>query len=184
MLTLKETAEISTTYNTILSCNCQSLNHNKHSKLKTLVDDIKFPLAVVLQEVWHPKIATSIPNYQKPIQNLRGKGRGGGLSTYVRTDIVFTEHLGINELETIDVEKLAVIIENPKKFILINLYRPPKSNQNNSIREIETIIETATHSMLPFVILGDINFDLLTNNHISNKYTDMLQTYNLSLIHI
>jgi hypothetical protein len=177
MLNLEQAKQITSNFHSILSCNCQSFNQS-HFKIKYLIDKLKFPQICLLQEVWQPKICTKIPNYQTPIQSLRNTNRGGGLSIYIRDDIDYHEHNEINTIVTNNIEKLAVVIKNKKQFILINIYRPPNTHFNESLKEIGKIIDLATKSGLPFCLVGDFNIDLTSGNYTTNRYTDLIQTFN------
>ena len=124
MLNLLEAKQITSNFHTILSCNIQSFTQN-HEKIKDLINNLNLPLAIALQEVWHPKISAMIPNYQNPVLALRNKNRGGGVSVHIRDDINFEEYKEINSIKTNNLEKVAVLIKNTKHFILVNIYRPP-----------------------------------------------------------
>ena len=129
MLNLHEAKQITSKFHSIISANIQSFNQN-HEKIKDLVIQLNFPQIIALQEVWHPKLNTVIPNYQSPVQALRSKNRGGGLLVYARDDINFEEYQDIISLHTKSIEKTAILVKNTKRFILVNLYRPPNSNFN------------------------------------------------------
>ena len=177
MLNIEQATEINRNHNSILSCNIQSFNQ-AHTKIKTLINELKFPQVVLLQEIWHPKINTHIPNYQTPLQATRILTRGGGLSIYIRDDLDYDEFKEINDLKTNEIEKLAVRINNKKQFILVNIYRPPNSNIKEGLKEISKIMEIASKTGIPFSLIGDFNIDLAHDNHVSKKYTDLLQTFN------
>ena len=76
MINTDHAKAISINYNTIFSCNVQSYNKN-HDRIKNLVNQLKSPLIVALQEMWHPKINPQIANYHKPIVSLRKKKKVG-----------------------------------------------------------------------------------------------------------
>ena len=113
MLNIKQAKQITENNNCILSCNCQSFNQS-HSRIKHLIKQLKVPQLILLQEIWHPKISINIPNYQKPIQSLRQKKRGGGLSIHIRDDIDFEEFGEINDKKLDHLEKLPIIINKAK----------------------------------------------------------------------
>ena len=76
MLNLHEAKQITSKFHSIIFTNIQSFNQN-HEKIKDLVIELNFPQILALQEVWHPKLNTLIPNYKSPVQALRSKNRGG-----------------------------------------------------------------------------------------------------------
>ena len=172
MLNINKARQITVNYNCILSCNCLSFNQS-HSRIKNLINQLKIPQVILLQEIWHPKISINIPKYQKPLQSLRQKKRGGGLSIHTRDDIDFEEYTEINNMQLNHIEKLAVIVKNTKKFLLINIYRPPNENYYESLVEIGNILEKATNSKLPFTLIGDFNIDFASKNHIQRKCTEL-----------
>ena len=120
----------------------------------------------------------SITTLNLSIELLRKNTQGGGVATYIRQDINYQECKEINTIVTNSIEKVAVIIENSKKFIVINIYRPPKPNYAESQNELEKILEAAMKTGIPFTLIGDLNVDLLMDNYIARKYIDLLQTYN------
>ena len=94
---------------------------------------------------------------------------------YARDDINFEEYQDIISIHTKNIEKTAILVKNTKRFILVNLYRPPNSNFNESLVEISLILEKAILSGLPFIVVGDFNIDISIDNYITRKYTDKLQ---------
>ena len=73
--------------------------------------------------MWQPKINSNIANYHPQLEILRKKNMGGGIATYVRQEVNYQECKEINNIVTKAIEKVAVIIDNSKKFIVINIYR-------------------------------------------------------------
>ena len=177
MLNIKDAKSISNNFNCILSINCQSYNQS-HQKIKSLINQLRLPQIILLQEMWQPKISSNIANYHPPVEFLRKNTQGGGVATYIRQDINYQECKEINTIVTISIEKVAVITENSKKCIVIDIYRPPKPNYAESQIELEKILEAATKTGIPFTLIGDLNVDLLMDNYIARKYIDLLQTYN------
>ena len=161
----------------MLSINCQSFNKS-HLSIKNLVKELQLPQILLLQEIWHPKINTSIANYQKPIIRTRANRKGGGLAAYFRNDINFKENDELNSIKTTEIEKLAVTIKGKKPFVIMNIYRPPNSNTIESLKELEKLLVAVTNQAIPFTLIGDLNVDLATENYISKRYTDLLQTFN------
>ena len=91
----------------ILPINCQSFNKS-HINIKNLVKELHLPKILLLQEICHPKISTSIANYQKPIISTRAKRKGRGLAVYLCNDINFNVNDELDKIKTTEKEKLAV----------------------------------------------------------------------------
>ena len=99
----------------------------------------------------------SITTLNLSIELLRKNTQGGGVATYIRQDINYRECKEINTIVTNSIEKVAVIIESSKKFIVINTYRPLKPNYAESQNELEKILEAAMKTGIPFTHIGDLN---------------------------
>ena len=162
----------------ILSINLQSYNKN-HTQLKDLIVDLEFPKVVCVQETWSPKLNTCIPKYHPPLELYRTSKRGGGICIYVKQNLNYQPYEPINNIKSTAIEKQAVIITDSytAPFIVINVYRPPNSNIRDSIKELSELLELAYHSGAPFIMVGDMNINVLRKDNNSNNYLEMLQTY-------
>jgi exonuclease III len=156
----------------ILSVNIQSINA-KIDKLKIMLDSLdnnKLGL-ICIQESWLSDLSdTSLLNIQK--YNLIHQGHScskhGGLAIYVNKDIQSNNIQNYNTFSTW--EGLAIDIpyndKNKKHLTVLNVYRPPKLNNNNAsldhfMEEFCPIITQLKHKCKDLIIIGDFNIDLL-----------------------
>ena len=107
----------------------------------------------------------------------RASGGGGGVGCYIKTNILYKRRhdLEDNSLELMWIE---IQIKNHKPYILGIVYRPPKS----TIDEFEALecnfenVCTLTNNIL---ITGDMNCNMLTDNILSQKVTQMCDSLQL-----
>ena len=83
--------------NSILTCNVQSINKNFNA-VKDLIIRLEQIKIIVLVEIWQPKISFSIDNYHDPINFIREKKRGGGLSIIIHESLRYQNFDEINNL--------------------------------------------------------------------------------------
>ena len=166
--------------NSILTCNVQSINKNFNA-VKDLILRLEHLKIIILVEIWQPKISFSIDNYHDPINFIRNKKRGGGLSIIIHESLRYQNFDEINNLKCTEIEKLAVITyeKNGKRTLVIGCYRPPNVDLRKSLKELESIMEIAHLTNLPTIITGDFNINLAETNHIGSKYIELLQKYQL-----
>ena len=162
----------------ILSLNLQSYNKN-HTHLKDLIVELEFPKVICVQETWSPKLNTCIPKYHPPLELYRTSKTGGGICIYVKQNMNYQPYEPINNIKSTAIEKQAVIITDSctAPFIVIKVYRPPKSNLRDSIKELSELLELVYISGAPFIMVGDFNINVLRKDNNSNNYLEMLQTY-------
>ena len=94
---------------------------------------------VCLSETWlkneFPASLVHIPGYSlyrydRKWSNVRGHTkRGGGLATYIKTDITHSgEELGDlnNSCKDIELQCLSINLPQTRKIVFVNVYRPPQ----------------------------------------------------------
>ena len=174
---------------TILSLNIQSIQA-KFDKLTILISylqEASFSFsAICLQESWltdsHDVSLLQLPGYNMIHQGKRSCGHGG-LIIYLR------EHFSYNARSLCDtattweglfIDVFHESIDN--KVTLGNIYRPPRSNNCNTvletfIKEIRPVVETLSRESSTLILTGDFNIDLLQiNNRV--KYQDYFDQNN------
>lgn len=95
---------------------------------------------------------------------LRPSGRGGGLAVYVKCRY---PHCVLEDcsIMTLRVECFTVSLSN---VIVATIYRPPTGNKRNFLDFLETLLEKLNSTTIPFVLLADVNINLLHDD--SNTY--------------
>ena len=114
----------------------------------------------------------AVPNYviyRHDRQTLRSDGtgmikKGGGLAVYVKDEIhvdsITLGHLN-NSNEDIEVQCLVIRPPSQKRFLLLNIYRPPSGNFQNFLDTITDIMDQAIlYDNLEIYLMGDLNIDL------------------------
>ena len=146
---------------TLLQLNINSIT-NKHEELKLLVTELQ-PDIITIQETKlkkHNK-TPQIPTYSA-IRTDRANGKGGGLVTYIKHNITFSDTKIPNFINPINTE-LQIIqlhITNKKIYTIANIYIPPRNTTSpdhaTCDADITSCIQYITN--LPnSIISGDIN---------------------------
>jgi len=119
----------------------------------------------------------NITGYDKIIKSRVGKS-GGGVAFYFDTDL----HLNIKQKPELScknqsiMESLFVQVtqDHGKDIILGVIYRPPNTNVNQFLIELELILTKINTENKPCYIMGDYNIDLLNNNNESKCFLNQL----------
>ena len=146
---------------TLLQLNINSIT-NKHKELKLLVTELQ-PDIITIQETKlkkHNK-TPQIPTYSA-IRTDRVNGKGGGLLTYIKHNITFSDTKIPNFINPINTE-LQIIqlhITHKKIYTIANIYVPPRNTTSpdhaTCDADITSCIQYITN--LPnSIISGDIN---------------------------
>ena len=103
----------------------------------------------------------NIPNYT-PIRSDRQNRPGGGLLSYIKNDITFTQLATPNNINTekTEIQAIKIHLTKHKKLHIINLYIPPRDTNNPNHQQEDADITTCFQYIdtLPrTIITGDIN---------------------------
>ena len=161
----------------ILTCNVQSINQS-FERLKDLIHELGYPEITACSEIWQPKINISIKNYHAPVTHIRST-TGGGIAIYISEKLTFTPYRQINDLNTSHIEKMAteITMENNSTIIFISIYRSPSNNIKQGLVEIKALLDIACSSSKAVIITGDINLDVMKDEHNTRIYQDILQYF-------
>ena len=174
----------------VFSLNIQSLNSKFDSLLAFLshLDEKGYNFdAICLQETWlSPKCDTSlfnIPGYHLTYQGKTCSQHSGLISYLLVKFSCSIKDIQVKS-ELWDEQFIDIYGENlTGKITVGNIYRPPRSNNNNVtlrkfISEIEPVISNIAHKNNCSIITGDFNIDLLQINEIVEiqKYFDLFVT--------
>ena len=123
---------------------------------------------ICLTETWlthtHPSGIFAIHGYQLLRQD-RNHAAGGGLCCYVKSSITCSE--GPPLLQCAHTEVQSLILQPPKKpeFLLIIVYRRPSASRSIFSGYFCLLLKELIRQQKTIVIVGDLNFDLLTSIH-------------------
>ena len=125
------------------------------------------------------RLDDSITNAEISVQGYRSVRRdrnrcGGGLIVYIHESLNFTER---KDLHATSLELVCIQIDLPhqKPFIFISWYRPPDCNIH-VFDLFEEVLQNVEATSLDYVLMGDLNCDLLQNNLVTqNVYCKLLK---------
>jgi hypothetical protein len=145
----------------ILQININGIS-NKIDELRALINLEKIDIVTVQETKLRPKTKTPTVNNFTAIRTDRAHKDGGGLLTYVKNDITFTDikiPQTIN-VQTTEIQDVRIHLSNNKTLDIINLYIPPRDtrdpNHANSDNDITTCM-TYILNRDRTILTGDIN---------------------------
>ncbi|MGK2940486.1 MAG: reverse transcriptase domain-containing protein [Immundisolibacter sp.] len=161
---------------------------NKLAELTQLIQDQNADI-ITIQETKLTSAAKTptIANYTA-IRKDRGHNKGGGLLTYIKNDITFTESTipqNINPLST-EIQILNIHLSQAKQMHIANLYIPPRLSTINQHATEDTDIETCLNYLMTLqntLITGDSNAHSTTwhspkNDHRGDLIAGIIQNSN------
>ena len=92
------------------------------------------------------------------LAKCRPTGRGGGLLTYIRSDIAFRQLPNLeNNTATLEHIAAEIFIQN-KRILICNLYRPPSCDKTTFLQNLSTTIDTIRQENFYMTVwFGDLN---------------------------
>ena len=165
-----------------LNLNIRSLN-KKFEQLTSLLDNIDLCNFIIgLTETWlqdQPHSLFSLSQHNLIFNNRTNK-RGGGVAMYVPDHLNFKVLSDINTMNlAMEVVFIEIVLQNKKNIVVGTIYRPPSSNHNEFLVEMQHLL---VHSLLQnkhCIIMGDFNVDLLkcNDNQFSHDFLVTLLSY-------
>lgn len=166
----------------ILYWNARSLsNLNKFNKFKTLINTHKNGYdVIIITESWYDIKSSKFDIYtlngyaHEKIQ--RDEKRGGGVSMYIKKNLLFRVKSSINEA----VQRMSIeIMINEKWNKIVAYYRPPSlPNMNEFLNDMEKELD----DVIPMMIIGDMNIDLNKRSKHRGEYLSLISSYNASIM--
>lgn len=146
---------------------------NKADTLEIFLQSLiaKFSV-IILTETWLTKedIPPHLLGY-KCETVCREEKRGGGIAIYLKDNLqcqIMDDFTRMNE----NVESLFVKVSNT---IVAALYRPPSGNMQEFMYSIENAF--CVLGSKPFIILGDVNIDTISNEPHAREFRDVIHQY-------
>lgn len=148
---------------------------NKRDGLDMFLGSINRPFDVLLfTETWLTTHDDHLPFKHYQYHGLlRSNMRGGGLAVYVKScypQCVLDEISVTNS----NVECLAVSLSS---VIVAVVYRPPAGNKLPFFKFFENLLLNLANSRLPFVIMGDININLMHDDRSTREFNSLIASY-------
>lgn len=158
----------------ILHLNTRSIR-NKEQQLSDLYASITHRFDILMYtETWLTETEKP-PHFHGYSYNgfVRSSGRGGGIAIYVKTSL---RHAIISECSVINssVECMSVYLQ---KLIVVVIYRPPMGNKIDFFEYLERMLSFLCRFSMPFVIMGDVNIDMLSSNTAAKKFIEMIHSF-------
>ena len=170
--------------------NVQCLSNCKHN-LDIVLEEINNPDIVVLSEHWQTEDsirAYNLQNYKLITSFCRSKTTShGGVAIYasMKNKSLISSARVRREINCFIEEFIfecscAEFTIKGELFVIVAIYKPPKTNLDIYMRKLENIIELLTSSSKnkQIIITGDINVDMLDKQN-KEKITNLLNCYNM-----
>ena len=116
-----------------------------------------------------------IGNFLPPFRTDRNNRPGGGVVIYVR-DIFSCIRRTDLEIRGLEAAWVEILIES-KKVLVGGLCRPPNTDAYYFNHIIESIDRAHHTNISDSIILGDFNYNILSDNY--NKMKELIKTYNM-----
>ena len=146
---------------TIIQININGLTTKIH-ELKNLTDNTKIDIITIQETKLKPTHRTPYLKDYTAIRTDRTYKNGGGLMTYIKNDIIFTElktpHTTNHKLT--EVQHIKIHLANHKHLNIFNIYIPPRDTTNpDHSNSQEDITNCMTHILNTnnTVLTGDFN---------------------------
>lgn len=160
----------------LMTLNIHSLI-NKLDHLDHFIKGLKDkPLLFLITETWlkSDRFFHNIPGYSPIFINRSGNTRGGGICFYIDERINFNVTLSEEFMNS-----YVIIIELPDFGIRVGgVYRDPSCNTNIYLEYLDNLFERHQNC----IWIGDMNFDLLSDNLMISNYKNTLASNNIRIL--
>ena len=170
----------------IIGSSCSLLNVNVRSLGKNfitfseLVNEIPTDI-IAVTETWHPyNSAVNLKDYHDIVIKVRKNRKlGGGVALYIKKSLKFELHSEINnlKLETLELIGIKLQTEKNTKTSIAVVYKPPNSNINSTLRDLEKVLKATTNEQ--FILAGDMNIDTSNNSNTTKRYLEKIMEHNM-----
>jgi exonuclease III len=123
----------------------------------------------------------NLKNYQLGNYFCRERFKGGGVSIFIRDNLIF-HTININEKCELDFEAEGVKIQlsSAENIIVVGLYRSPNGCIRSFFEKLEELLVKLFSNSSKFLLIGDININVLdTTNSNTQRLCDLLRSFNL-----
>lgn len=155
---------------------------NKYHEVSDFLTKFKFDIFACTETKLnnHYTNGMLIPeNYQILRQDRHAK-RGGGTLLYIRNDHKYCiANFDVAFPEFVEVHALKIFPKFRKPLICISIYKPPKTNNEAFLSSFEALVSNLNKENDDFMILGDLNIDLIKNKKYSKELKSMIKTLTL-----
>lgn len=151
---------------------------NKQDTLDNFFANISLKFDLLLfSETWLSELDTPPKFYNYSYCGLtRAASRGGGVAMYIKNNLTYDllhEFSFISE----NVECLSISL---KSLTVVLIYRPPSGNKSQFLIFLDKILDFLTHSGSMFVIMGDMNINMLGTDGNASELDNIVASYGCS----
>ena len=163
--------------------NAQSVG-NKTLKIRELFDKDKLDILCITETWLKPviddaKINEMVPESYTSVHKMRNcQNRGGGVSIIISKKFKFKQILDKGNFDTFEYIEIQADTQKGKTLI-INIYKPPNTNENRFLEEFELFLNMIDTDMNNVLICGDFNLRLNCGNNITRRFSNILREHNL-----
>lgn len=148
--------------------NACSINHNL-PYLTDLLSTIELDFTVIgISETWLQNNKDPIPiqGYDF-VHKCRSDKPGGGVGMFVNNEIDFKlrHDIGIFDSQIMESVFIELPRANETNIIIGTIYRPPNTNIQVFIAELNRVLAKLSNEQKPCYLMGDFNIDLLKYQH-------------------
>lgn len=155
---------------------------NKEDELSLLCDELK-PDVLLVSETGYSETTIkqfSIENYNLANYFCREIHKGGGVAILTKQNLTFDSwKLRFSEEKHFESAGIKIKTKHSKLHI-IGLYRSPSGNIDKFFQQFEALLYELTSKQLQFILMGDININVLDyDNPITKRFSDTLTSFDL-----
>lgn len=163
--------ELTTGEQWLVSLNVRSIVANKFKLEDSLLK--QEPKIVALQEVWQANSANlKFENYSFESETRVGR-KGGGVGILIDKSVSYSRPKDLCLISDV-CEAIAI---NTDTFTIMSVYIPPGAIIQNVIKELEKLLTRCTQK--PIFLCGDFNIDFSKDNYRTNKFNDLMMSFEL-----
>ena len=161
----------------IFSSNLRSFSCN-FEKLLAVFEGKVQPDILIFCETWFNLDTTVNIPYYKSFHTIRpGRGRGGGISIYIK-DTYNSNFLSQFSFCNSLIEICSVEVKlSSSSILVVGIYRPQGESISNFVEEISTVLSNLNVNRRNTILIGDLNINLLNDSSSNEIFFNCMRTF-------
>ena len=139
------------------------------------------PDVFILTETWLTPWDNPIIRGYKSYHTFRPLGRSGGVSIFVKSSLQ-SNSVPVLSFANSTIESCSVEIKSTPPVVVTGIYRPHSDTVTNFTSSLDNLLNNRFLTNKTSVILGDMNINLLTDNHDVNLFCGLLRSLHYLLV--